>query len=89
MMSESAFYDVLRQGLWISVIVSIPILSVALISGLVVGLFQALTSIQEMTLTFVPKMIAIVAVFWMTMGFMTETLVGYFQNTLIPIIAAG
>ncbi len=89
MMTEAAFYDVLRQGLWIAVIVSIPILSVALVSGLVVGLFQALTSIQEMTLTFVPKMIGIIAVFWMTMGFMSETLVGFFQNTLIPIIAAG
>tara|TARA_R110001606_G_scaffold225209_1_gene373288 strand:+ start:498 stop:767 length:270 start_codon:yes stop_codon:yes gene_type:complete len=89
MMIEAAFYDVLRQGLWIAVIMSIPILSVALVSGLVVGLFQALTSIQEMTLTFVPKMIGILVVFWMTMGFMSETLVGFFQNTLIPIIAAG
>lgn len=89
MMTEAAFYDVLRQGLWIAVIMSIPILSVALVSGLVVGLFQALTSIQEMTLTFVPKMIGILVVFWMTMGFMSETLVGFFQNTLIPIIAAG
>ena len=42
-----------------------------------------------MTLTFVPKVAAILAVFWMSMGFMTETLVSYFQNTLIPIIAGG
>jgi flagellar biosynthesis protein FliQ len=41
----------------------------------VIGLFQALTSIQEMTLTFVPKLAAIVVVFWVSMGFMTETLV--------------
>ncbi len=87
MMSEPMFYDTLRQSLWIAVLTSLPILSVALVTGLVIGLFQALTSIQEMTLTFVPKMIAIVAVFWMTMGFMTETLVGFFQTTLIPIIA--
>ncbi|MFT5741958.1 MAG: flagellar biosynthetic protein FliQ [Paracoccaceae bacterium] len=88
-MDETLFYDTLRQGLWIAVLVSLPILTVALIAGLVVGLFQALTSIQEMTLTFVPKLAAIVAVFWMTMGFMTETLVSYFQTTLVPIIAGS
>ncbi|MDA9207964.1 flagellar biosynthetic protein FliQ [Octadecabacter sp.] len=88
-MDEALFYDTLRQGLWIATLVSLPILSVALIAGLTVGLFQALTSIQEMTLTFVPKLAAIVGVFWITMGFMTETLVSFFQNTLVPIIAGG
>ena len=88
-MDDTLFYDTLRQGLWVATLISMPILTVALIAGLTVGLFQALTSIQEMTLTFVPKLAAIVGVFWITMGFMTETLVSYFQNTLIPIIAAG
>mgnify|MGYP000277115023 CR=1 FL=1 len=88
-MSEAQFYDVLRQGLWIAFLISIPILTVALAMGLTVGLFQALTSVQEMTLTFVPKLAAIIAIFWMTMGFMTETLVSFFQSTLIPIIAGG
>lgn len=88
-MDEAVFYDTLRQGLWVATLVSLPILSVALLTGLVVGLFQALTSIQEMTLTFVPKLAAIVGVFWVTMGFMTETLVSYFQNTLVPIISGG
>ena len=87
MLSEVQFYDTLRQGLWVATLVSLPILAVALVAGLTVGLFQALTSIQEMTLTFVPKLAAILVVFWMTMGFMTETLVSYFQNTLVPIIA--
>ncbi len=86
MMSEAVFYDTLRQGLWVALIISTPILSVALVAGIVVGLFQALTSIQEMTLTFVPKLAAIVAVFWMTMGFMTETLVSFFQSTLVPLM---
>ncbi|MEN8841845.1 MAG: flagellar biosynthetic protein FliQ [Octadecabacter sp.] len=88
-MDDALFYDTLRQGLWIATLISIPILSVALLVGLVVGLFQALTSIQEMTLTFVPKLAAIVGVFWVTMGFMTETLVSYFKTTLVPIIAGG
>lgn len=89
MMSEAVFYDTLRQGLWVATLVSLPILSVALVAGLTVGLFQALTSIQEMTLTFVPKLAAIVGVFWITMGFMTETLVSFFQNTIVPIIVGG
>lgn len=88
-MDEMIFYDTLRQGLWISVMISTPILVVALIVGLVVGLFQALTSIQEMTLTFVPKLAAIVAVFWATMGFMTETLASFFTTQLVPMIAGG
>lgn len=88
-MSEALFYDTLRHGLWVAAMMSLPILSIALIAGLTVGLFQALTSIQEMTLTFVPKLAAIMGVFWVTMGFMTETLVSFFQNTLIPIISGG
>lgn len=88
-MNEIIFYDTLRAGLWTAVIVSLPILSVALVAGLVVGLFQALTSIQEMTLTFVPKLAAILAVFWLSMGFMSETLVSYFQGTVVPLIAGG
>ncbi len=88
-MDEALFFDTMRQGLWIAVSVAIPILSVALVAGLFVGLFQALTSIQEMTLTFVPKLAAIVGVFWLTMGFMSDALVSFFQTTLIPIIAGG
>lgn len=88
-MSEEVFYDILRQGLWVAFLVSIPILTVALAAGLIIGLFQALTSVQEMTLTFVPKLAAIIMIFWMTMGFMTETLVGFFKNALIPLIVGS
>lgn len=88
-MDEIIFYDTLREGLWNAVIVSLPILSVALVAGITVGLFQALTSIQEMTLTFVPKLAAILGVFWLSMGFMSETLTGFFQRTIVPLIAGS
>ncbi|KAJ57346.1 flagellar biosynthesis protein FliQ [Actibacterium mucosum KCTC 23349] len=88
-MDEILFFDTLRAGLWISVQISTPILAVALIVGLAIGLFQALTSVQEMTLTFVPKLGAILAVFWVSMGFMTETLRGYFTNQLVPLMIGG
>jgi len=87
-MEEMVFYDTMRQALWIAVTISTPILLVALVGGVAIGLFQALTSVQEMTLTFVPKLAAIVAVFWMTMGFMTESLTAFFQMRIIPLIAS-
>jgi len=89
MLGETVFFDTVRQMLWTSVIVSVPILTAALVAGLVVGLFQALTSIQELTLTLAPKLAAIVIVFWMSMSFMTQTLVSFFDVQIIPLIAGG
>ena len=89
MLQDAAFFDVLRQSLWTASIISAPVLGVALAAGLVIGLFQALTSIQELTLTFVPKLLAIVGVFWVSMDFMTGTLVALFQTELIPLIIGG
>jgi flagellar biosynthetic protein FliQ len=86
-MDAALFNDTLREGLWVSVVISLPILGVALAAGLAVGLVQALTSIQEMTLTFVPKLAAIVAVFWVSMDFMTQSLGRYFTDMIIPLIA--
>ena len=89
MLTEGQLFDAVRQALWVSVIVSVPILAVALVTGLTIGLLQALTSIQEMTLTFVPKLAAIVAVFWISMGFMTQTLVSFFDTRVLPLISGG
>jgi flagellar biosynthesis protein FliQ len=89
MMSESDIYDALRQGLWIAVLISAPLLTVALVAGVVVGLVQALTSVQESTLTFVPKVGAMLAVFWVSMSFMTTTLVAFFTDRIIPLIAGS
>lgn len=88
-MTAETLYDVLRQGLWASVLISAPMLAVALVMGVLVGLFQALTSVQEMTLTFVPKVGAMIAVFWVSMSFMTATLVSFFTDRLVPLIAGG
>jgi flagellar biosynthetic protein FliQ len=89
MMHEAVFFDTLRQGLWIAVSISAPMLAVALVAGLVIGLFQALTSIQEMTLTFVPKVGAMMIVFWVSMTFMSGTLVAFFTDRIIPLIAGS
>lgn len=88
-MTEEVLYDIMRRGLWASVLISAPLLGVALVAGVVVGLFQALTSIQEATLTFVPKAGLMIAVFWVSMSFMTATLVSFFKDGVIPLIAGG
>ncbi|QJF52983.1 flagellar biosynthetic protein FliQ [Roseobacter ponti] len=89
MADEIIFFDTLRHGLWIAVLISLPILTAALITGVSIGLVQALTSIQEMTLTFVPKLAAIIIVFWLSMGFMTQTLVSFFKDMIVPLITGG
>ena len=86
-MTEAMIFDLMRQGLWVSVVISAPLLAVALVVGVVIGLFQALTSVQEMTLTFVPKVGAMLLVFWVSMTFMSGTLVHFFTGSIIPMIA--
>lgn len=72
-----------------AVTISAPLLIVALVAGVVIGLFQALTSVQEMTLTFVPKVAAMLAVFWVSMSFMSGALVSFFKDLVIPMVAGG
>lgn len=86
-MDEAQFFDVLRQGLWVAVVISAPLLTVALVAGVAIGLFQALTSVQEMTLTFVPKVGAMLVIFWVSMTFMSGMLVAFFTDRIIPLIA--
>lgn len=88
-MDENLIFDVTRQALWIAVRMSAPLLAVALVAGVVIGLFQALTSVQEMTLTFVPKVGLMLAVFWVTMSFMTSTLASFFADQILPMVAGG
>jgi flagellar biosynthetic protein FliQ len=87
--TEIDFISLMREAVWTAMLISAPILVVALVVGLAIGLLQALTSIQELTLTFVPKLLAIGIVFWATLSFVTQGLVGLFQDRLVPVIAGG
>jgi flagellar biosynthetic protein FliQ len=78
--------DVGRQALLAVLLVSGPLLAAGLVVGLAIGIFQAVTQIHEMTLTFIPKILAVVGVMlvmmpWMLMKLMEYT-VGVFN--LIP-----
>ncbi|SMO69310.1 flagellar biosynthetic protein FliQ [Paracoccus laeviglucosivorans] len=88
-MDQNLIFDLTRQALWIAVRMSAPLLAVALVVGVVIGLFQALTSVQEMTLTFVPKIGLMLVVFWVSMSFMTATLAGFFTDQIIPQIVGS
>ena len=88
-MDENLIFDLTRKALWIAVRMSAPMLAVALVVGVVIGLFQALTSVQEMTLTFVPKIGLMLVVFWVSMSFMTATLAGFFTDQILPQIAGS
>lgn len=87
-MNVNVFYDLIRQALWLAVVISAPMLIAALVVGVVVGLLQAVTSIQEMTLTFLPKLTAMLIVFWASMSFMTDQLTGFFNEVVIKAILA-
>ena len=77
-----------QQGLWMLLMVSAPVLLTVLAVGLVVSVFQAATQINEATLSFVPKIVAAVAVLAIAGPWMLTTLVEYLQRTLQGIPAA-
>ena len=88
-MDEFRFIGLMRDAIGVGIAISSPVLIVALAVGLAIGLLQALTSIQELTLTFVPKLVAILLVFWLSVSFMEQGLVTFFQTRIIPLVAGG
>lgn len=79
--------DLIRDALYVLMKVSAPLMLVALIVGLAVALFQALTQIQEMTLTFVPKIVAIFLSIIIFLPFMLETLMSFTEEITDKIIS--
>jgi flagellar biosynthesis protein FliQ len=77
-----------QQGLYLLLMVAAPVLLTVLVVGLVVSIFQAATQIHEATLSFVPKMIAAVAVLMFAGPWMLGTLVEYLQRMLQAIPSA-
>lgn len=74
-----------QDALWMMLVVSAPLLGVALVVGLVVSLFQAVTQINEATLAFVPKLVATVAALSIAGPWMLATLVDYIRAVLLAI----
>lgn len=74
-----------REAIIITLMLALPMLGLGLIVGLIVSIFQAVTSIQEMTLTFIPKILAIMIALIIFAPWMMEKLITFTQNVIINI----
>ncbi len=74
-----------QNALYMLLMISAPVLAVVLGVGLVVSVFQAITQIHEATLSFVPKLVAAIAVFAIAGPWMLTTLVEFIRNTILSI----
>ena len=88
-MSGAITLDIARDGIWTLILISAPMMIVGLAVGVVSALFQALTQIQEMTLVFVPKIIAIFVTMLIALPFMGATMAGYMNRVVDLIITGG
>ncbi len=88
-MTDIIVIQILREALMIIIIVSAPILGIGMAVGLAVSIFQTTTSIQEQTLTFVPKILAIFGAIIFFAAWMIQMLVGYTENLFAMISKVG
>lgn len=85
-MSESQFIDLLQNAVWLVIVLSAPLLIVNLVVGLAISIFQAVTQIQESTLTFVPKVLASFLVLVLAGPWMTQMVIDYSQRIFHQLI---
>ena len=78
-MDAGQVVTVARQTIWVIVQTSVPLLLVSMIVGLIISLFQTLTSIQEQTLTFVPKLLAIMIALMIMGNWLLNEIVSFMQ----------
>ena len=79
-MNEAQALDFMRDAILTLLKVTTPIMLVGLVVGLIISLFQALTSIQEMTLTFVPKILIVFFSLVLLLPFMLDTMRGLWKG---------
>ena len=88
-MTSGAILDIARDGIVVFLKVGGPLMVIALTVGLVVSLIQALTQIQEQTLVFVPKIVAVFAALLLFLPFMGDALAGYMGRVAARIATGG
>ncbi|HVW91113.1 MAG TPA: flagellar biosynthesis protein FliQ [Devosia sp.] len=88
-MSGAEVLDVGRDAIWTLVMVAAPMMIVGMVVGVVVALIQALTQIQEQTLVFVPKILAIFVTMLLTLPFLGATMNGLMTRIAGLIISGG
>ena len=85
-MDETQFLQFARESVLVMLTVASPIMLVGLVVGLAVAIFQALTSIQEMSLTFVPKILAVFVSLIILLPFMFDTMIKYMEGIVDRIV---
>jgi len=88
-MNQGYVLDLGRQGIEVALMVSMPILAVTLFLGVLVSVFQAVTQVQEMTLTYVPKLIGVAIVMSFMGNWMLTTLVQFTHMCLERVASVG
>lgn len=88
-MDQSVVMDIARRGMETGLMVSLPIMAVTLFVGLLVSVFQAVTQVQEMTLTFVPKLIGIGLVILLMGNWMLTLLVRFMHLCFEQVARMG
>ena len=88
-MSGPEVLDIARDAILVLLKIGAPIMLVALIVGVLIALLQALTQMQEMTLSFVPKILAIFLTVVLALPFMVQTLVGFGEELFRQIAGLG
>lgn len=88
-MTQTSIIVLVQQTLWAFMILSAPILGVSIVVGLIISILQATTSIQEQTLTFVPKMVAMLAVIYFLASWMLNYISSFSVRlfTILPSLA--
>ena len=85
-MDQGTVVDLTMRTLELSLKLAMPLLLAGLVVGLIVSVFQAVTQIQEMTLTFVPKIVVIMTALLLLFPFMLSTLSGFTEHLVTRII---
>lgn len=88
-MTEAEAIEVVRDALFTTIIVSLPLMLIALVVGLAISLFQALTQLQEQTLTFVPKILLMFTAMVFLLPFMNSHLKTFTERIMDRIVAVG
>ncbi|HOF34731.1 MAG TPA: flagellar biosynthesis protein FliQ [Spirochaetota bacterium] len=88
-MTDVLMIQMLREALMITLVVSAPLLGIGMIVGLIISIFQTTTSIQEQTLTFVPKIVAIFVAIIFFAGWMISMLTDYTRKIFMLISKLG
>jgi flagellar biosynthetic protein FliQ len=84
-MSPDLVVNIAKEAIEVTLYVSLPIMGVGLLVGLLISLFQAVTQIHEMTLTFVPKIIAVLLCLLFLLPWMMQKMIFYTEQLIINL----